>query len=120
MFGMNNRERDLYERLLAEKDRVINVLADQVDWHRAQTGTFFPTPITGVAEESPTTEEQTLETILADMGMGLDRDYEDEDEAEIRWQVAHGAVSPEAAAAMLQAMEADRPIEDLLTHDDES
>jgi hypothetical protein len=56
VFGLNDRERDLYERLLAEKDRVINVLADQVDWHRAQTGTFLTTPITGEAEEPPTAE----------------------------------------------------------------
>lgn len=53
MFGLGKKERALYERLLAEKDRIITALADEIDWLRLKTGT--PTPVQAVnpSEQPP-------------------------------------------------------------------
>lgn len=100
---MRDKERQLYERLLAEKERMIEHLA-------LEKGTYFP------AEQPPALPtrkeaEGDLDAILADMGVSFSDDYMSEDEQEIKWQVANGVVSPEAAAAFLQAMHGEKTLD---------
>lgn len=118
MFGFKNKERELYERLLNEKERLLVALADQVDWFRAQSGTYMGHALP--AAEGITPEDALagdLEKVLADAGLTSSPLHLGEDEEEIAWQLAHGGVDPETAlAAMRQAM----GVEELpFDHDDD-
>ncbi len=106
MFGLKNHERELYERLLAERERLIEHLAQSA-------GTYFQPAETpsGIPVEVIDPEAE-LEKILAQQGLSIrDRAFETEDEAEIRWQVRNGATSPEAAAAFLQTLEGEQELD---------
>lgn len=108
MFGLKNKERELYERLLAERERLIEHLA-------TSEGTYFQPTLNRQGVEIPLDTidpEVELENILAQQGLSIrDRAFETEDEAEIRWQVRNGATSPEAAAAFLQALEGSQELD---------
>lgn len=107
MFGLRNKERELYERLLAERERLIEHLA-------TSGGTYFQpaAPAENTIPGDVIDPEEELEKILADQGLSIrDRAFETEDEAEIRWQVRNGATSPEAAAAFLQALEGSQELD---------
>lgn len=106
MFGFRNRERELYERLLAEKDRTIVALADEVDWHRAHSGTYttnhLTTPQTALADQ-----DLAMEQILTQSRIGdPDAQHLSEDEEELLWQVQHAGVDPSMAAAALAQINA--------------
>lgn len=104
MFRLSRGERALYERLLAEKERLIVALSDQVDWHRAHAGTYVPNHLTGPMEPQKSEADQAFEQLLENLQVGdPSRMHLGEDEEEILWQVQHGA-SPEAASAALAAL----------------
>lgn len=111
MFGMNDRERALYERLLTEKeeqlrerDRLIIALSDQVDWHRAQSGTYVPNHLT---ETGPVLAEEdaAFQQIIDNLQIGdPNAMHLSEDEEELLYQLKHAGADPEAVAAALQAV----------------
>lgn len=104
MFGLSKGERALYERLLAEKDRLILALSDQVDWHRAHAGTYVPNHLTGPAEPQMSEADEAFQQLLENLQVGNPRAmHMSEDEEEILWQVQHGA-DPDAAAAAMAAL----------------
>lgn len=103
MFGMKDRERALYERLLDEKERLIVALSDQVDWHRAQSGTVFPSSITQPSVPVMTEEEAAVQQILERLQVDNPQTlYASEDEEELIWQLRHGAADPETVVAALE------------------
>ena len=110
MFGFKNSERALYERLLAEKDRLITALADEVDWHRAQSGTFVPSHIN--TPDTPLTEQdEALQQLLENMQIGNPAAMHlSEDEEEVLWQMEHAGAEPTAVAAALAALDGSREL----------
>jgi hypothetical protein len=108
MFGLKDHERQLYERLLEEKERLVVTLASEVDWHRAQTGTYLPTPASApvgmVPVEYVDEERAAMEQLLANLDPGElgGPQHMSEDEEEIRWQMENGAIDFETAAAAIR------------------
>ena len=88
MFGLKNQERELYER-------IILILADQVDWHRQAAGLpGMGVPIAPDRERPPATAPEWLS----------------EDEEVIAWQQEQGVLDLSDAQLALQqigAMNAD-------------
>lgn len=109
MFGIKNAERELYERLLQEKERLIVALSDQVDWHRAHSGTYVQNHLTDPGAH-PADNDVALEQVLE--GLQIERPgtmYLDEDEEELAWQAAHGA-DPEVVRATLAMIRSNDPL----------
>lgn len=102
---MRDRERKLYERLLAEKERLIEHLA-------LEKGTWMP-PAEAPPLPTQDVAQGDLDRIMADMGLSFSEDYVSEDEQEIKWQVANGVLSPEAAAAFLQTLHGEKTLDDV-------
>lgn len=109
MFGMKNTERALYERLLQEKERLIVALSDQVDWHRAHSGTYVPNHLT---ETGPVLgeQDQAFAQLLEDLQIGDPGDLgADEDLEELRWQAENGA-DPESIRQALVVLQGGREL----------
>lgn len=59
LFGISKRERELYERIIREKDATITSLADQIDWLRLTQGTPTPLPALNPSNQVPATPMQS-------------------------------------------------------------
>lgn len=98
MFGMKDRERALYERLLEEKEKQLIILASEVDWHRAQSGTFIPHP-SSAAPPTEDPDDPVAQLLSSFENVG----HMSEDEEEIAYQVRQGMLDPEVAAQAIAA-----------------
>jgi hypothetical protein len=88
--GLSTRERALYER-------IITLLADQVDWHRLHSGTVM-LPSQGVARG------------VSDPPLDLQKMWMDEDEETVQWQLDNDVLDLSAAQqalAQIQALNTD-------------
>lgn len=102
MFGMKDRERALYERLLAERERLIVALSDQVDWHRANEGTVIKNHLTEPMAAVASDEDAAFQQLLAGMQIGdPNAMHMSEDEEELMYALRHGA-DPDAVVAALE------------------
>ncbi len=110
MFGIKDNERALYERLLQEKERLILALSDQVDWHRAHSGTFVQNHLTSPPPVEMAESDQAFQQLLEDLEIGSPSDLgADEDLEELRWQAEHGA-DPETIRSALTALQGGREL----------
>jgi len=100
LFGLGKRERALYDRIIAEKEKALLILASEVEWHRAQSGTYFGGPLQ--APREPDEAELALEQMIASTTIGSpDALHLSEDEEEVLWNLRHGGLTPEVAQQAL-------------------
>lgn len=101
MFGLAKRERKLYDRIIEEKDKTIIALASEIEWHRAQSGTYLGGPLQAPRPE-PDEAELALEQLIASTSVGAkDALHLSEDEEEVLWNLRHGGLTPEVAQQAL-------------------
>lgn len=103
MFGMKDRERALYERLLAERERLIVALSDQVDWHRAAAGTVVKNHLTEPQAAELSDQDAAFQQLLEGMQLGdPNAMHMSEDEEELMYALRHGADPEQIAQALEQ------------------
>ena len=92
----------LYERLLKEKDREIEILADQIDYLRAQlalAGTHVPGAAVNPSEQPPRNHSLLPQGQLMEV-----KPYVSDEELDAQVMLDNGEISKEHVAEVLEAL----------------